>query len=215
MKKAIMTKKLGMTQVYAKDGTVLPVTVLLAGPCHIVQKKTVEKDGYSALQLGFGEIREKLVNKPATGHFQSAGEKGVPVSRYTREFKLDDAQNYEAGQVINVDVFSEGDRIDVTAIGKGKGFQGVIKRHNQSRGRMTHGSHFHRAPGSMSGASDPSRVLKSKKLPGHMGAKKVTVQNLTVFSVDADKNLMLVKGSVPGANGALVCVRDAVKHQAE
>lgn len=215
MKKAIMTKKLGMTQVYAQDGTVVPVTVLLAGPCHIVQKKTVDKDGYSALQLGFGEIRENLVNKPAKGHFQSAGEDGVPVSRYLREFKMDNADEYEAGAVIKVDIFSEGDKVDATAVSKGKGFQGVVKRHNQARGRMTHGSHFHRAPGSMSGASDPSRVLKSKKLPGHMGANTVTVQNLTVFSVDAEKNLMLVKGSVPGANGALVCVQDAVKHQAK
>ncbi len=215
MKKAIMTKKLGMTQVYAQDGTVGPVTVLLAGPCYIVQKKTVEKDGYSALQLGFGEIHENLVNKPAKGHFQNAGGKGAPVQRYLREFKLDNADEYEAGQAIKADIFQEGDRIDVTAIGKGKGFSGVIKRHNQSRGRMTHGSHFHRAPGSMRGASDPSRVMKSKKLPGHMGAQKVTAQNLTVFSVDAERNIMLVNGSVPGAKGALVCVRDAVKQQAK
>jgi len=214
MKKAILTKKLGMTQVYAKDGTVVPVTVLQAGPCYVVQKKTVERDGYSALQLGFGDIRESLVSKPAKGHFKNAGEKGVPVQRYLHEFKFDDADQYEAGQVIKADMFAEGDRIDVMAVSKGKGFQGVIKRHNQSRGRMTHGSGFHRAPGSMSANSDPSRVFKSKKMPGHMGAERVTVQNLTVFSVDAEHNVMLVRGSVPGPNGALVCVRDSVKHQA-
>ncbi len=214
MKKAMMTKKLGMTQVYAKDGTVVPVTVLLAGPCYVVQKKTVERDGYSALQLGFGDIRDNLVNKPDKGHFKGAGEKGVPVQRYVREFKLEDADTYEEGQILKADVFAEGDKIDVTAIGKGKGFQGVIKRHNQHRGKMTHGSGFHRAPGSMGANSSPSRVMKTKNLPGHMGAKRVTTQNLTVFSVDANKNIMLVKGSVPGPNGALVCVRDSVKHQA-
>jgi large subunit ribosomal protein L3 len=208
MKKAMMTKKLGMTQVYATDGTVVPVTVLLAGPCYVVQKKTVERDGYDAVQLGFGDIRENLVNKPDKARFEKAK---VPVRRYVREFKLENAQAYEVGQMISVDVFEQGDRVDVTAVSKGKGFQGVIKRHNQGRGRMTHGSHFHRAPGSMSGASNPSRVFKSKKLPGHMGAKRVTVQNLTVFSVDADKNVLLVKGSVPGPKGTLVCVRDAVK----
>jgi large subunit ribosomal protein L3 len=211
VKKAIMSQKLGMTQMYAKDGTVVPVTVLLAGPCYVVQKKTVENDGYSALQLGFGGIRENLVNKPDKGRFKKAG---VPVRRYVREFKLDDANQYEAGQTIKVDVFSEGDTIDVTATSKGKGFAGVIKRHNQHRGKMTHGSGFHRAPGSMGANSDPSRVFKSKNLPGHMGTDTVTVQNLTVFSVDAGKNIMLVKGSVPGPNGALVCVRDSVKRQA-
>jgi len=215
LKKAMMAKKLGMTQVFAKDGTAFSVTVLLAGPCHVVQKKTVERDGYSALQLGFGDIRENLVNKPDAGHFRSAGEKGVPVSRYLREFRLDDADKYAPGAVIKVDVFSEGDKVDVTAISKGKGFQGVIKRHNQARGRMTHGSGFHRAPGSMSANSDPSRVFKSKNLPGHMGSEKVTVQNLTVFSVDADKNIMIVTGSVPGPNGSLVLVRDAAKQKAE
>ncbi len=214
MKKAIMTKKLGMTQVYAKDGTMVPVTVLQAGPCYVVQKKTIERDGYSALQLGFDNIRESLVNKPDKGHFKKAGEKGVPVQRFVREFKLEDADKYEEGQVIKADMFAEGDKIDAIAISKGKGFAGVIKRHNQHRGKMTHGSGFHRAPGSMSANSDPSRVLKTKNLPGHMGAVQVTVQNLTVFSVDANKNIMLVKGSVPGPNGALVCVRDSVKHQA-
>ena len=209
MKKSIMAKKLGMTQVYAQDGTAVAVTVLQAGPCYVVQKKTVEKDGYSAVQLGFGEIRESLVNKPKAGAFQKAGLKPL---RTLKEFKLEDAENYEVGQEIKADVFAEGDKVDVSATSKGKGFQGVVKRHNQARGRMTHGSGFHRAPGSMSGASDPSEVMKSKNLPGQMGGEKVTVQNLTVFSVDAEKNVMLIRGSVPGPNGALVCITDSVKN---
>jgi large subunit ribosomal protein L3 len=204
----MMTKKLGMTQVYAKDGTVVPVTVLEAGPCYVIQKKTVENDGYSALQLGFGDIRANLVNKPDTGRFQKAK---VPVRRYVREFKLEDSDSFEIGQVIKADMFAPGDRVDATAISKGKGFAGVIKRHNQSRGRMTHGSGFHRKPGSMSANSDPSRVFKTKNLPGHMGSERKTIMNLTVFSVDANKNIMLIKGSVPGPNGSLVCVRNAVK----
>ena len=209
MKKSIMAKKLGMTPVFAEDGTIVTVTVLEAGPCYVVQKKTVEKDGYSAVQLGFGDVREKLVNKPSMGRFEKAGVKPL---RNLREFKLENADAYEVGQEIKVDIFEAGDRIDVSGISKGKGFAGVVKRHNQARGRMTHGSGFHRAPGSMGGASDPSKVMKSKNLPGHMGATKITVQNLTVFSVDAEKNVMLVKGSVPGPNGTLICVTDSVKN---
>ncbi|MBQ9989242.1 MAG: 50S ribosomal protein L3 [Clostridia bacterium] len=209
MKKSILATKLGMTQVYAADGTVVPVTVLQAGPCYVVQKKTVENDGYNAVQLGFGKIRASLVNKPKAGAFKKAG---LEPMRYLREFKLEDAQSYEVGQEIKCDIFAAGDKVDATATSKGKGFQGVIKRHNQARGRMTHGSGFHRAPGSMGGASDPSRVMKSKNLPGHMGFERVTVQNLTVFSADAEKNVILVRGSVPGPNGALVCLVDSVKH---
>lgn len=209
MKKAILAKKLGMTQVYAQDGTVVPVTVLQAGPCYVVQKKTMEKDGYEAVQLGFDEAREKLLNKPQKGHLAKAG---VGMLRSLREFKLEDAASYEVGQEVKADVFAEGDRVDVSGTSKGKGFAGVIKRHNQHRGRMTHGSGFHRAPGSMGGASSPSRVFKSKNLPGHLGAVKVTTQNLTIVSVNAEKNVILVKGAVPGPNGALVSVVDSVKN---
>lgn len=208
MKKAILAKKLGMTQVYAQDGTVVPVTVLQAGPCYVVQKKTMEKDGYEAVQLGFDEAREKLLNKPQKGHLAKAG----VGMRSLREFKLEDAASYEVGQEVKADVFAEGDRVDVSGTSKGKGFAGVIKRHNQHRGRMTHGSGFHRAPGSMGGASSPSRVFKSKNLPGHLGAVKVTTQNLTIVSVNAEKNVILVKGAVPGPNGALVSVVDSVKN---
>ena len=209
MKKAILAKKLGMTQVYAQDGTVVPVTVLQAGPCYVVQKKTMEKDGYEAVQLGFDAAREKLLNKPQKGHLAKAG---VGMLRSLREFKLEDAASYEVGQEVKADVFAEGDRVDVSGTSKGKGFAGVIKRHNQHRGRMTHGSGFHRAPGSMGGASSPSRVFKSKNLPGHLGAVKVTTQILTFVLVNAEKNVILVKGAVPGPNGALVSVVDSVKN---
>ncbi len=209
MKKAILAKKLGMTQVYAQDGTVVSVTVLQAGPCYVVQKKNVEKDGYEAVQLGFDALRDALLNKPQKGHLAKAG---VGPVRHLREFKLEDAASLELGQEIKADVFSQGDRVDVSAISKGKGFQGVIKRHNQARGRMTHGSGFHRAPGSMGGASDPSRVFKSKNLPGQMGKVKVTTQNLTVVDVNPEKNVILIKGAVPGPNGTLVSVVDSVKN---
>ncbi len=208
MKKAILGKKIGMTQMFRTDGTMIPVTVIEAGPCPIIQKKTVGTDGYEAIQVGFGELREKLSNKPRTGHFAKAGVKPL---RYMREFKLDDAASYEVGQVIKADAFAEGDKIDIRGTSKGKGFAGVIKRHNQARGKMTHGSHFHRAPGSMSANSSPSRVLKSKNLPGHMGAETVTVQNLEVVRVDVDRNLLLVKGAVPGPKGGLVALTSTVK----
>ncbi|MEA4939425.1 MAG: 50S ribosomal protein L3 [Christensenella sp.] len=208
MKKAILGKKIGMTQMFRTDGTMIPVTVIEAGPCPVVQKKTVGTDGYEAVQVGFGELREKLSNKPRTGHFAKAGVKPL---RYMREFKLEDAASYEVGQVIKADVFAEGDKIDVRGISKGKGFQGVVKRWNQARGKMTHGSHFHRAPGSMSANSSPSRVFKHKNLPGHMGNVTVTVQNLEVVRVDAERNLLLVKGAVPGPKGGLVALTSTVK----
>ena len=208
MKKAILGKKIGMTQMFRADGTMIPVTVIEAGPCPVVQKKTVGTDGYDAVQVGFGELREKLSNKPNTGHFAKAGIKPL---RYMREFKLDDATSYTVGQVIKADMFAEGDKIDVRGVSKGKGFQGVIKRWNQNRGKMTHGSHYHRGVGSMSANSSPSRVFKTKNLPGHMGSETVTVQNLEVVRVDAERNLLLVKGAVPGPKGGLVTVTSTVK----
>lgn len=208
MKKAILGKKIGMTQFFRADGTMIPVTVIEAGPCPVVQKKTVANEGYDSVQLGFAELREKLVNKPRKGHFAKAN---VKAMRYLREFRLEDAASYEVGQIVKADVFAEGDKVDVSGTSKGKGFQGVVKRHGQGRGRMTHGSHFHRAPGSMSACSDPSRVFKTKNLPGHMGSEHVTVQNLEVVRVDADRNLLLVKGAVPGAKGGLVTVKSTVK----
>jgi large subunit ribosomal protein L3 len=208
MKKAILGKKIGMTQMFRSDGTMIPVTVIEAGPCPVVQKKTVGIDGYEAVQVGFCELREKLANKPKTGHCTKAGVKPL---RYMREFKLDDAAGYEVGQVINADVFAEGDKIDVRGRSKGKGFQGVIKRHNQHRSKMTHGSHYHRGVGSLSACSSPSRVFKTKKLPGHMGFENVTVQNLEIVRVDAERNLLLVKGAVPGPKGGLVALTSTVK----
>ena len=208
MKKAILGKKIGMTQMFRADGTMIPVTVIQAGPCPVIQKKTVGTDGYDAVQVGFGELREKLSNKPNTGHFAKAGVKPL---RYMREFKLDDANSYQVGQVIKADLFTEGDKIDVRGVSKGKGFQGVIKRWNQNRGKMTHGSHYHRGVGSMSANSSPSRVFKHKNLPGHMGNETVTVQNLEIVRVDAERNLLLVKGAVPGPKGGLVSVTSTVK----
>lgn len=208
MKKAILGKKIGMTQMFRTDGTMIPVTVIEAGPCPVIQKKTTGTDGYEAVQVGFCEMREKLATKPQTGHCAKAGVKPL---RYLKEFKLDDTASYEVGQVIKADVFAEGDKVDISGKSKGKGFQGVIKRHNQARGRMTHGSHYHRRVGSMSACSSPSRVFKSKNLPGHMGSENVTVQNLEVVRVDVERNLLLVKGAVPGAKGSVVSVRSSVK----
>ncbi len=208
MKKAILGKKIGMTQMFRTDGTMIPVTVIEAGPCPVIQKKTTGTDGYDAVQVGFCEMREKLSAKPRTGHCAKAGVKPL---RYLKEFKLDDAASYEVGQVLKADVFAEGDKVDISGKSKGKGFAGVIKRHNQARGRMTHGSHYHRRVGSMSACSSPSRVFKTKNLPGHMGNENVTVQNLEVVRVDAERNLLLVKGAVPGAKGSVVSVRSSVK----
>ena len=208
MKKAILATKVGMTQIFNADGVLVPVTVLQAGPCVVTQIKTVENDGYSAVQVGFADKREKLVNKPLKGHFDKAG---VSYKRYIREFKLEDAENYALGQEIKADIFVAGDKIDVTAISKGKGFQGAIKRHGQSRGPMAHGSKFHRHAGSNGSSSDPSRVFKGKKMPGQMGNKKVTVQNLEIVRVDAENNLLLVKGAVPGPKKAMVTIKETVK----
>ena len=208
MKKAILGTKLGMTQMFREDGTMIPVTVVLAGPCPVVQKKSVEHDGYEAVQVAFKPIREKLCTKPMLGHFKKAG---VEAHRYTREFKFDDTAAYEVGQVIKADIFANGDHVDVTATSKGKGFQGTIKRWNQSRGRKTHGSHSYRVAGSMGACTYPGEVFKTKHLPGHMGSERVTVQNLEVVRVDADRNLLLVKGAIPGAKGSLVTVRETVK----
>ena len=201
-------KKLGMTQMFREDGTMIPVTVVLAGPCPVVQKKSVEHDGYEAVQVAFKPIREKLCTKPMLGHFKKAG---VEAHRYTREFKFDDTAAYEVGQVIKADIFANGDHVDVTATSKGKGFEGNIKRWNQGRGRKTHGSHSYRVPGSMGACTYPGEVFKTKHLPGHMGSERVTVQNLEVVRVDADRNLLLVKGAIPGAKGSLVTVRETVK----
>ena len=208
MKKAILTTKVGMTQIFNEDGVLTPVTVLLAGPCVVTQGKTVENDGYSAIQVGFGDIREKLVNKPMKGHFAKAG---VAPKRFVREFRLEDAESYAVGQEIKADVFAAGDKIDATAKSKGKGFQGAIKRHGQSRGPMTHGSKYHRHAGSNGSATTPGRVFKGKKMPGHMGAVRVTVQNLEVVRVDAEQNLILVKGAVPGPKKSLVMIKESTR----
>ena len=206
MKKAILAKKVGMTQIFNEAGELVPVTVLQAGPCVVTQVKIIENDGYEAVQVGFEDIREKLVNKPVKGMFDKAG---VSYKRYVREFKLEG--EYSVKDEIKVDVFEAGDKIDATAIAKGKGFQGAIKRHGQSRGPMAHGSKYHRHAGSNGSCSTPSRVFKGKKMPGHMGGKKVTTQNLEVVRVDAEKNLLLVKGAVPGPKKSLVTIKESVK----
>ncbi|MCD7716195.1 MAG: 50S ribosomal protein L3 [Lachnospiraceae bacterium] len=208
MKKAILATKVGMTQIFDDNGLLIPVTVLQAGPCVVTQVKTVEKDGYSAVQVGFVDKREKLVNKPQKGAFDKAG---VSYKRYVREFRLDDAESYEVKQEIKADVFAAGEKVDATAISKGKGFQGAIKRHGQHRGPMAHGSKYHRHAGSNGSASDPSRVFKGKKMAGRMGADRVTVQNLEIVRVDAENNLILVKGAVPGPKKALVTLKNTVK----
>ena len=208
MKKAILATKVGMTQVFTDDGILIPVTVLQAGPCVVTQVKTAEKDGYSAVQVGFVDKREKLVCKPQKGAFDKAG---VSYKRYVREFRFEDAENYAVKQEIKADIFAQGDKIDVTAISKGKGYQGAIKRHGQHRGPMTHGSKYHRHAGSNGAASDPSRVYPGKKMPGQMGAVQVTVQNLEVVRVDAENGVLLVKGAVPGPKKALVTVKETTK----
>ncbi|MPQ42785.1 50S ribosomal protein L3 [Clostridium tarantellae] len=208
MKKAIIGKKVGMTQIFDENGKVIPVTVVEAGPCVVVQKKTVETDGYNAIQVGFGEIREKLVNKPKKGHFAKAG---VSLRRTLKEFKLEDIANYNVGDEIKADIFEIGEKVDVSGISKGKGFAGVIKRWNFQRGPMSHGSKFHRAVGSMGASSDPSRTFKNKKMPGHMGAANTTVLNLQVVKIMADKNIILIKGGIPGPNKGTVVIRNSVK----
>jgi large subunit ribosomal protein L3 len=197
-----------MTQIFNEDGVLVPVTVLQAGPCVVTQVKTVENDGYKAVQVGFVDKREKLVNKPVKGHFDKAG---VSYKRYVREFRFENAEEYNVKDEIKADVFAAGDKVDATAISKGKGFQGAIKRHGQHRGPMAHGSKFHRHQGSNGSATTPGRVFKGKGMPGHMGNVQVTVQNLEIVSIDADKNLILVKGSVPGPKKSLVTVKETVK----
>lgn len=224
MKKAILATKVGMTQIFNEDGVLTPVTVLQAGPCVVTQIKTVENDGYSAVQVGFVDKKDKIVTKDASGkkeiahrhgvtkaekgHFDKAG---VSSKRFVREFKFENADEYTIAQEIKADIFAAGDKIDATAISKGKGFQGAIKRHNQHRGPMTHGSKFHRHAGSNGAASDPSKVFKGKKMPGHMGSKRITIQNLEIVRVDAENNLILVKGSVPGPKKSLVTIKESVK----
>lgn len=208
MKKAILATKIGMTQIFGENGELTPVTVLQAGPCVVTQIKTVENDGYSAVQVGFMDKREKLVNKCQKGLFDKAG---VSPKRFIREFKLEGAEEIAVGTEIKADTFAAGDKVDATAISKGKGFAGAIKRHGLQRGPMAHGSKYHRHAGSNGACSDPSKVFKGKKMAGHMGSRKITIQNLEVVRVDAEDNLILVKGSVPGAKKSLVTIRESVK----
>ena len=208
MKKAILATKVGMTQIFVENGELTPVTVLQAGPCVVTQVKTVENDGYSAVQVGFVDKREKLINKCQKGHFEKAG---VSYKRYVRELKLDNAEEMKLGEEIKAEAFAAGDKVDATATSKGKGFQGAIKRHGLHRGPMAHGSKYHRHAGSNGACSDPSRVFKGKKMAGQMGNRRITVQNLEVVRVDAEDNLILVKGSVPGPKKALVTLKTTVK----
>lgn len=208
MKKAILATKVGMTQIFAENGELVPVTVLQAGPCVVTQVKTEETDGYNAVQVGFSDIREKLVNKPVKGRFDKAG---VAVKRYLREFRFDNASDYNVKDEIKADIFAVGDKVDATAVSKGKGFQGAVKRYGQHRGPMKHGSKFHRHQGSNGSATTPGRVFKGKGMPGHMGSVQRTVQNLEVVKVDAENNLLLVKGSVPGPKKSLVTIKETVK----
>ncbi len=208
MKKAILATKIGMTQIFDDNGALVPVTVLQAGPCTVVQVKTAENDGYSAIQVGFGEIRENLVNKPLKGHFAKAG---VENKRFLKEFRFDNAEEYTVGQEIKADIFAAGDRVDAIGTSKGKGFQGAIKRFGLHRGPMKHGSKYHRHAGSNGPATSPGRVFPGKHMPGQMGNVRVTVQNLDVVRVDADQNLILVKGAVPGPKQSLVMLKNTTK----
>ncbi len=208
MKKAIIGKKIGMTQIFDEKGRVIPVTAIEAGPCVIAQIKTTETDGYDAVQLGFGDVKENKVNKPVKGHYAKLG---ITPKKHLREFRLDSLEGLKVGDELKADVFAVGDSVDIQGTSKGKGFQGVIKRHGQSRGPMGHGSMYHRRPGSMGPTSTPGRVFKGKKLPGHMGVQTVTIQNLDVVAIDLDKNVMLVKGSVPGVKGTILKIKMSVK----
>ena len=205
--KGILGRKVGMTQVFTEQGEVIPVTVVEAGPVVVTQVKTIENDGYNAVQVGFGDAKEKSLNKPQKGHLAAAN----TLKKHLKEFRVESVDAYTVGQEIKADVFAAGEMIDVTGISKGKGFQGPIKRHGQSRGPESHGSRYHRRPGSMGACSYPGRVFKNKKLAGHMGSVKVTVQNLEVVRVDAEKNFILVKGAIPGAKGSVVTIKEAVK----
>ena len=204
MKKGLIGKKIGMTQIFNEEGKVIPVTVIEAGPCVVSQVKTEETDGYNSIQLGFGAIKESKVNKPERGHFTKAN---IAPARYLREIRVDSIEDVKVGDELKADIFMAGDKIDIQGTSKGKGFQGVIKRHGQHRGPMGHGSMYHRRPGSMGSTSTPGRVFKGKKLPGHMGAETVTIQNLEVIKVDLDKNIILV----PGAKGSILKIKSSVK----
>ena len=208
MNKALIGKKVGMTQIFDENGAVIPVTVIEAGPCTVVQVKTVETDGYDAVKLGFGSVKESKLNKPEKGNFKKAN---LEPKKHLREFRLDSVENVTVGSELKADVFAFGEKVDIQGTTKGKGFQGVIKRHGQHRGPMGHGSMYHRRPGSMGPTSTPGRVFKGKKLPGHMGVDTVTIQNLEVVRVDLDKNVILVKGSVPGCKGAILKIKNSVK----
>ncbi len=208
MKKAILGTKLGMTQIFAEDGKVIPVTVVKAGPCTVVQSKTVETDGYNSVVVGFGDVREKSLNKPQKGIFAKAN---VAFKKYLREFRLEDTSSLSVGDEIKADIFEAGEKVDVSGISKGKGFAGPMKRWGLHRGPMSHGSGYHRGSGSMGACSNPGRVMKGKKLPGHMGVVKVTIQNLEIVKVDAENELILVKGAIPGNKGGLVTIRNSVK----
>ena len=207
MKKAILGKKIGMTQIFDENGKAIPVTAIEAGPCTVIQIKTVDNDGYQAVKLGFGEVKENKLTKPKKGEFAKTN---ITPKKHLREFRLEEI-SYNVGDEIKADIFAAGDAVDITGTSKGKGFQGVIKRHGQSRGPMGHGSMYHRRPGSMGSTSTPGRVFKGKRLPGHMGANTITIQNLEVVAVDLDKNVILVRGSVPGVNGAILKIRQSVK----
>ncbi len=208
MQKAILGKKIGMTQIFTEDGLVIPVTVIEAGPVTVVQKKTVENDGYNAIQVGYVDAKDKALNKPQKGHLAKANVSG---KRVLKEFRLSDDSAYNVGDEIKVDIFQDGDKIDVTGISKGHGYAGTVKRWGTHRGPMTHGSGYHRGVGSMGACSTPSRVMKNKRLPGHMGVEQVTVQNLDVVKVDAEKNIILIKGAVPGPKGGVVTIKNSVK----
>ncbi len=206
--KNMIGRKVGMTQIFKEDGEVVPVTVVQGGPLVVIQKKSVENDGYNAIQVGYADIKERRVNKPTKGHFDKAD---LEYKKYLKEFKVENLDDYEIGQEIKVDVFEEGDKIDVIGTSKGKGTQGVIKRHGFSLGRKTHGSHFHRSPGGMSAGTDPGRVFKGHRMGGRMGNEVVTVQNLEVVRVDAEKDIILIKGAIPGPRKGLVTIKETVK----
>ncbi len=208
MKKSLLGQKIGMTQVFIKNGNMVPVSVILVEPNFVAQIKTVDKEGYAAVQIGYGFIKDKSINNPMKGHFNKAG---IEFKRYLKEFRLDDCSIYKVGSKIGVDIFSAGEIVDVIGVSKGKGFQGTIKRWNGHRGPMSHGSKFHRSVGSMGASSDPSRTFKNKKMPGRMGGRKCTIQNLEIIEVIAEKNIILIKGCIPGPNNSIVQIRDCVK----
>lgn len=208
MKKSLLGQKVGMTQIFTEDGNMIPVSVIVADPNVVVQVKTTDKEGYDAIQVGYGVIRDKLVNSPQKGHFKKAG---IQFKRHLREFRLEDCSSYNIGTEIDVNIFSQGEKVDVIGVSKGKGFQGTIKRWNGHRGPMSHGSKFHRSVGSMGASSDPSRTFKNKKMPGRMGGRKCTVQNLEIVKIIPEKNVILIKGCIPGPNKSIVQIRDCFK----